>query len=117
MTGLFTSNADGTGVREITERMEARDRRSGDNGPQPAFLPTMREIGAIIALISIAYTVGYNWHEVSQLRSDYDHHVVETTEAYKTFTLREVSNGQYLEIQRQLTEINRLLEQARDRKR
>lgn len=80
-------------------------------------LPTMREFAAIMALASMAFTVGYNWKEVTTLRADYDRHIVTEDRMHDTLTLREVSNAQYLEIQRQLNELSRMIEQIRDRKR
>lgn len=99
------------GIRRAAELI---GRRTSDHEPR---VPTWREIGAIIALVSMAFTVGYNWRELATLHADYDKHVAQSEKERDTFMPREVSEAQYREIQRQLAEINEWLKKADGRRR
>lgn len=90
---------------------------SGDAPPPPVFVETWRGMAAIAAIVSMAFTVGYNWKEVTSLRTDYQQHLLDEQRARDGFALREVVDRQYLELQREVTYLQTLLEQARDRKR
>lgn len=100
------------GIRAAAERIESRSRRASDGDPDLPRAPTWREIGAIIALVSMAFTVGYNWRELATLHADYDKQVLKNDDEHKTFKTRGESDIEYREIQRQLKEINDWLARA-----
>lgn len=92
------------------ERRRERERRQ--HGGDDSRGSTWREIGTIVALVSLGFTVGYNWRELSTLHADYDRHVTRSDEDHKLYKLRGESDVEYREIQRQLSEIKAALAEA-----
>ena len=116
MTTIFTSRLDDDSSTGLSRRSLAGGRREADQDPEQPRIPTWREMAAIVGVVSMAFTVGYNWKELTTLHAEYDRHVEKSEKEHAGFMPRELSNSQYQEIQRQLIEINRLLEKA-DRRR
>lgn len=104
-------------VLERRENAEARGRRESDTPPEVApRIPSWREIGAVVFLVSMAYSVGYNWREVSNLRKEYDAHLMMESDPQRGFIPREVGETRYRLLIEELARINKTLEQLRDQK-
>jgi len=92
--------------------------RRTDDGEPPDLFSDLRKLAIVFAIVSAAFTLGYNWHEVTQVKDDLRQHIAASEEMNKSFALREVMEQQNRDTQRQLEDIKAMLQQAqRERRR
>jgi hypothetical protein len=91
-----------------------RRRRRQDGDGRPPAIEWLKTLAIVFGIVSGAFTVGYNWHEITQMRSDHAQHLIDERREHETFMPRELAIAQYTEIQRQLAAI--LLEQRARRR-
>lgn len=106
------------GIRDAVERIERsdKDRRRRDPGqrPAPQFLETWKGIAALAGIISMAFTGGYNWREVTSVRADHDAFKKLAEDPVLGFMPREVADTRYNDMRRRFDEIQKTLEQIRN---
>lgn len=101
------------GIRDAVDRIERSDkdrRRRDQNQSSQPFFETWKGIAALAGIVSMAFTIGYNWHEVTSLRSDYEEHVKLVSDPIRGYMPREVADTRYLEMKRRFDDLQRTLD-------
>lgn len=97
---------------ERSDRRHGQSRRANDEVP-PQFLETWRGLVAMAGIVSMAFTGGYNWKEVTSVRADHEAFKKLVEDPILGYMPREVADTRYKEMLRRFDEMNRLLDQIR----
>lgn len=94
--------------RAAAEEAVAGGRRESDPPGAPPL--TWRTLGAIATLIGMAFTAGYNWHEIASLKEAFETHVQQNKDEHAAFSRRDIEETHYLELKQKIEELRTLIE-------